>query len=483
MPTAPPPANLRSSPRIIVIGGGLAGIAAAVALESRGLSVSLLEARQQAGGRAGSFKDPRTGELLDNCQHVLLGCCTNLIGLYRRIGALDQIHFQSSIFFAAGKDRWRLFGVPGLPAPLHLGPALAAFSLLSMTERLELAAAMTRILCLSDEEMRELMNVPFSEWLDEQGQSAELIRKLYDPIVISGLNEETRAAGAGWAIKIFRDSLLVNSRGYLFGLPQCPLGKLYERLALRDLHLSTRLSEHCFDGRRVSAVKTQDGQTFVADAVVLATNHHTLNQWIPADLWDSDARFAGLSQLQSVPILGAHLWFDQPILNESHLALVDGPLQWLFRKDASGSALHGVISAARDWVGIPHEQCLAKFEEQVRTLFPRAANAKLIRGSIVIEKRATFSPLPGVNRLRPEQAPPEGGIENLFLAGDYSLTGWPATMEGAVRSGYLAADAVMRALPDAANHASFVVPDLPLEWPARSIRHFSSGRKTSSAAR
>lgn len=474
---------MSSSPRIIIIGGGLAGIAAGVALESAGLSVCLLEARPQLGGRAGSFTDPRSGELLDNCQHVLLGCCTNLIDLYRRTGALDQIHFQRDIFFAAGKERWRLFGLAGLPAPLHLGPAMAAFTLLTTTERLELAAAMTRILCLSEGEFNELADVPFGQWLDDQGQCPELIRKLYDPIVISGLNELTRAAAASCAIKIFRDALLVHSRGYLFGLPQCPLGRLYERVLLRDLRLSTRLSELCFDDRRVSAVKTQDGQTLKADAVVLATNHHTLNQWIPGDLWSADARFGGLSQLQSVPILGAHLWFDRPILSESHLALVDGPLQWLFRKDSSGCALHGVISAARDWIGVPHEECLAQFERQVRGLFPLAADAKLIRGSILMEKRATFSPLPGVNRLRPAQAPPAGGIENLFLAGDYTLTGWPATMEGAVRSGYLAADAVLRSLPGANHRASFVVADLPLEWPARSMRHFSRGRTTSRAAR
>jgi zeta-carotene desaturase len=181
--------------------------------------------------------------------------------------------------------------------------------------------------------------------------------------------------------------------------------------------------------------------------------------------------------LQSVPSLGAHLWFDRPVLNVSHLALVEGPLQWLFRKDADGRSVHGVISAARDWVNVPRERCLELFEKQVREVLPGAREAKLERGVVVIEKRATFSPLPGVDDLRPAQGPGEADIENLFLAGDYTKTGWPATMEGAVRSGYLAAEAVL------SGSSKFVVPDLPPQWPARSIRHFSKGRTTSTAAR
>jgi zeta-carotene desaturase len=173
-----------------------------------------------------------------------------------------------------------------------------------------------------------------------------------------------------------------------------------------------------------------------------------------------------------VPILGVHLWFDRPVITESHAAFLDGPLQWIFRKDASGAAVHGVISAARDWVDRPHSQLLQVFEAQIRRTLPSAQDASLLRGVVVVEKRATFSPLPGVDRLRPSQQPDSEGISNLFLAGDYTQTGWPATMEGAVRSGYLAADAVLARMFPARRQRSFLVDDLPLQWPARLLAGF-----------
>lgn len=479
-------------PRIVIVGGGLAGMAAAVALESAGFPATLIEARRTLGGRAGSFEDPKTGQILDNCQHVLLGCCTNLIDFYRRIGSWDLIRFERTIYFA-GPDgrRYGLYGTSGLPAPLHLAAAFASFDLLSMSERLEVAAAMTAILALDERDFARLADVPFGEWLDEHGQSESTVQKLYDPIVVSGLNEQTRAAAAASAIKIFRDALLVNSQAYVFGLPRCPLQKLYERLPLSDVRLGTRLSQLDFEGQRIVAVKTSDGQSLPANAVILATNHHTLDQFIPAELRAADDRFAGIDQLESVPILGAHLWFDRAVLPVSHLALVEGPLQWLFRKDEEGRVLHGVISSARTWLNVSRDDCLQQFERQVRAVLPQAKDATLQRGVIVIEKRATFSPLPGVDRLRPPQAPPAGGIENLFLAGDYTQTGWPATMEGAVRSGYLAADAICKNFRS--HQGTFLASDLPIEWPARSfggairlarsIFHFSSGRTTRTAAR
>ena len=301
------------------------------------------------------------------------------------------------------------------------------------------------------------------------GETPEsLVRKFYDAVVISGLNEDTRRASAKYAIQIFQESLLANRAGYVIGMPISTLGELYHRLPCRDVRLGVRVAEIRFEQDRVGGIILQTGEILRADAYVVATNHHTVQKWVPVEIALRDDRFASLDRFDSVPILGVHLWFDRPILRESHAALMSGPLQWVFRKDAQGQALHGVISAARAWVDEPKDQMPALFERQVRETSAEARDAKLLRGVIVIEKRATFSPMPGIDRIRPAQAPPlNGGIQNLYLAGDYTQTGWPATMEGAVRSGYLAADGIVGRFAPPAPRRSFLVEDLPIEWPAR----------------
>jgi zeta-carotene desaturase len=472
--------------RVVVIGGGLGGMSAAVALADAGLAVTLLEARRTLGGRAGSFDDPQTGETLDNCQHVLLGCCTNLVDFYRRIGALDHIRYDRVIRFMDPEGRtYGLSGAPGLPAPLHLGPSLLKFGALTWGERVALSRAMFAMVRLNDDERLALGDVSFGEWLDRHNQPASLVRKLYDPVLISALNEETRRASAAYAIQVFQGSLLSNAGGYVVGVPSCPLSELYGKLpAGVTVRTGQRVNRLVFaaGGNNVTAVELVGGEQLPADFVVLATGHHAARRLVPDELAATDPRFRTSEALEDVPILGVHLWFDRPVMSYPHVALIEGPLQWLFRKDAEGRALHGVISAAREWVGRPKDESLGRFERQVRSLFPAAREAKLERGVVVVEKRATFSPLPGVDRIRPEQAPPPsgggggggGGLANVFLAGDYTRTGWPATMEGAVRSGYLAADALLRRRAatgaGAAERPPLLVPDLPVQWPSRLLR-------------
>jgi zeta-carotene desaturase len=451
--------------RVVVVGGGLAGMAAAVALQSAGISVTLLEARKTLGGRAGSFEDPQTGEILDNCQHVLLGCCTNLLDFYRRTGVLDRIRWERTIRFVDPRGKPHcLWSVDALPAPLNLAASAATFTALNQIERLSLGRAMLAMLRLGPQDRGALADMSFGQWLDEHDQPVGLIEKFYELVLVSALNEHCRRASAAYAIQVFQEGMLAHKSAYRMGTPACALGQLYEHIPCGDLRLGTRMTGLRFDGQRVVGV--QIGEDFVAaDAVVLATAQASLDKWIPGPLLGRDSRFVGLDQLETVPILGAHLWFDRMVLPWPHAALMGGPLQWLFAKPGGdGRAVHGVISAARDWTGIPREECLDIFVRQIRNTLAPAKEAKLIRGVIVVEKRATFSPLPGVDRLRPTQAPPPGGIAGLFLAGDYTHTGWPATMEGAVRSGYLAAESVLN------QPGKFLVPPLAPQWPARLLR-------------
>jgi zeta-carotene desaturase len=448
---------------IVIIGGGLGGMAATVALQSAGCRIILVEARKSLGGRAGSFEDPQSDEILDNCQHVLLGCCTNLIDFYARIGASDRIAWQATIHFIDPRGRpASLYATPGLPAPLHLGLAGLTFSALSFSDRLALGRAMLAMQRLGRQRRAGLADVSFGDWLARHNQPKSLIDTFYDLVLVSALNEDCRKASAACAIQVFQEGMLENAAAYRMGTPACPLAELYAKFPGSDVRLSTRLSRLCFDQKRVTGVELSSGEKLNADAVILAVNYQSLEKFVPAELAARDNRFAHLGQLESVPILGAHLNFDRPILSTPHAALMTGPLQWLFRKPGDdGRAVHGVISAARDWIGRPKQECLDIFQKQLRDLIPQARDAKLLRGVIVIEKRATFSPLPGVDRLRPNQSPPVDGIAGLYLAGDYTQTGWPATMEGAVRSGYLAAEGVL------GEKGRFIVPDLPLQWPAK----------------
>lgn len=206
-------------------------MATAVALESTGASVTLIESRKSLGGRASSFEDPQSGETLDNCQHVLLGCCTNLLDFYRRVGVEHLVRYERTVHFVDQKgNRHHLTGIPGLPAPLHLGPSFMAFSALTLAERIKLSMAMLAMLRLGKTGRLALGDMSFGQWLDDHHQPDSLVEKMYDPILIGSLNEECRLASAAYAIQVFQDAMLANADGYVIGLPACPLGELYAKL-------------------------------------------------------------------------------------------------------------------------------------------------------------------------------------------------------------------------------------------------------------
>ncbi len=243
-----------------------------------------LESRHALGGRASSFEDAETpGELLDNCQHVLLGCCTNLLDLYRRLSVKQKITFHRRVHFLDGKGRRRdLWGLRGLPAPLHLGLSMTFFSVLTLGERAAAVRAMLAMARLGRAGREKLETIPFGQWLDKHRQSPELIKKFYDPIIISALNEDTRKASTKYAIQVFQDAMLANSHdGYLIGLPAVPLGELYAKLPQGvDVRLNARVEELLFADNRITGIKLRNEEILSADTVVLATNHHAVQRWM-----------------------------------------------------------------------------------------------------------------------------------------------------------------------------------------------------------
>ena len=458
--------------RAVVIGGGLAGIAAAVRLVEHRWQVCLIETRKRLGGRATSFTDPKTGQTLDNCQHVLMGCCTNLIDLYRRTGVDGKIEWSNKLYFTAPhvsepSKPWviEVLEANDLPAPMHMTESLMAFRTLTMAEKVAIARGLVAIARLGRHGSEELRNLDFLSWLKQGGQPEGAIKKFWSIITVSALNELPQLSAANYAMQVFQEGFLANAEACLMGVANVPLLNLYgpaDRLIADSggqLLLGAGAQRLVFENGRITAVELADRTRIVGDVFVSAVPFDRLACLSDTDLCKADIRLRSLDRFKTSPIIGIHLWFDRPVMRTPHLILTASSLQWLFNKGndpaIGGFYLHGVISAAHDVIDIPARQIIEMVVAEVHKALPDARAAKLLHSKAIKEKRATFSVRPGVDRLRPDT---RGAIHNLYLAGDWCRTGWPATMEGAVRSGYLAAAAVLQ---DAHQSAEGLVPDLP----------------------
>lgn len=461
-------AKLAMSSRVVVIGGGLAGLAATCALAERGLRVTLLESRPRLGGRATSFVDQHTGELIDNCQHVAMQCCTNYLDFCRRTGLADRLAPQPRLHFIGDDCRPRDFSAVRLPAPLHLLPALRQLPDLTGTDRRQLSRAV-RALCRT----REFSDGPFSEWLRQQGQSPALCERFWQVILVSALSETLDRIDFGHARKVIVDGFLANREAWTVVIPTVPLHDLYgqqlsEWFGRRqvDVRLSTSVRQLVVADGRVVAAELRTGERVTADAFVLAVPWHRFAGLAPAEV-AAHKDFAAVARIPSAPITGVHLWFDRPIMELPHAVLVNRLSQWVFNRqklwtggrtlsDAGRHYYQVVISASRAVQGVPHSTILERVTDELADIWPAAASARRVHGRVVVEHRAVFSVKPGIDALRPPQAT---ALPNLQVAGDWTRTDWPATMEGAVRSGYLAAANLLRQL---GCDDRVLQPDLPV---------------------
>ena len=460
----------------MVIGGGLAGIAAAVRLAERRWQVCLIETRKRLGGRATSFTDPQTGQTLDNCQHVLMGCCTNLVDLYRRIGVDGKISWSNKLYFTAphasepsssSTKPWvvEVLEANDLPAPMHMTESIMAFRTLTLAEKVAIARGIMAIARLGRHGREELRNLDFLSWLKQDCQPDGAIKKFWSVITVSALNELPQLSAANYAMQVFQEGFLANAEACLMGIATVPLLNLYDpadRLVTEaggQILLGAGAHRLVFENGRITAVELDDQTRIDGDVFVSAVPFDRLACLSDTDLRKADTRLRSLDRFNTSPIIGIHLWFDRPVMRTPHLILTTSLLQWLFNKgndpQIGGHYLHGVISAAHDVIDIPGRQIIEMVVAEVHKALPDARVAKLLYSKVIKEKRATFSVRPGVDRLRPAA---RGAIKNLYLAGDWCRTGWPATMEGAVRSGYLAANAVLQ---DTHQSTEGLVPDLP----------------------
>jgi squalene-associated FAD-dependent desaturase len=466
-----------SSKSVIVIGGGLAGLSSAVALAEAGYRIRLLEKRPHLGGRAASYVLPG-GEHVDNCQHVTLGCCTNLEDFYRRMGATEKIRFYDRLLFSGMDGRRGSLESSPLPAPFHMAPSFALFPLLHWADKRAIARALLTI-ARSGGRPADILNNPggvtMLAWLQRHHQTERAIRRFWEVILVSALDEDLDRTDACYGIDVFWKAFLSTRGGYRVGIPCVPLGELYDgcRHVIErgggEVLLRAGARGFLVNGNRVEGVERDDGSTESADYYLAAVPQDVLPGLLPVQIVEHEPVFSNLRNLRTSPITGVHLWFDKVVMDEPFLTLLDGTTQWIFNKTQlyGGAAKNGgqylqlVISASYSLVPRTRQEIIALCLDELREALPAVRSAALIKGTVVKETSATFSPELGSDRWRPSQKSP---LPNLFLAGDWTATGWPSTMEGAVRSGYLAAEAI---LSDAGTPRNFLRSDLPPEGFAR----------------
>ncbi|MCI0700812.1 MAG: hydroxysqualene dehydroxylase HpnE [Planctomycetia bacterium] len=423
----------------------MAGLSAAVALAGRGFTVTVLESRARLGGRASSFLDPTTGQMVDACQHVSMGCCTNLAHFLRTVGIDHFLAPQRKLYFITPDRRKSVFKADPWPAPLHLGRALFGAHYLTPGDKLRVLYGLVAMLWAKPDD-----DPPLLEWLQAHRQNRRTIDRFWRVVLTSALNETVDRVGFKYARKVFRDGFVRHRDGFVVHVPTVPLGRLYgdELRAWLSKH-GVEVKENAGVKRvevgepKVSHLLLRDGSTLAADWYVLAVPFDRVTELFPEELVARDPYFGNVKNLAPSSITSVHLWFDRSVMALPHAVLIDSLGQWVFNRGEVAPSefyIQVVVSAARDLKSLGREEIQRQIVMELARLFPATTSARLLRAKVVMEHAATFSAVPGVDRWRPSQASP---LANLAVAGDWTATGWPATMEGAVRSGYLAAEVIL----------------------------------------
>ncbi|HEU5232708.1 MAG TPA: hydroxysqualene dehydroxylase HpnE [Terriglobales bacterium] len=458
----------QQSARVGIIGGGIAGLSAACALADSGFEVTVFERRPFVGGRASSYEHPGTGETVDNCQHVLLGCCTNLLDFYRRIGVSDKIRWFDTLTFIEPGGRRSEIAPSALPAPLHTAPSFLKAASLSVGDKLAIARAMLALMGPLPPDSPK----SFFDWLRQHNQTQRAIDRFWKVVLVSAINEDLDRISVRYGAQVFRESFLKSAEAGKMGVPTVPLSDLYASaigyIEQRGGRVLLRNSIEAVVPSSEQVVLQGAGLSESFDYAILAVPYYALGKLLPAQNGTgslSTTLRQQLEQFENSPITGIHLWLDREITQLPHAVLLDRTIQWMFQKsklqpqrqqeNSQGSYIELVVSSSKPLVEMGRQEIIDLALRELDEFFPAAKTATLLKATVVKEVHATYSALPGSDSYRPNSRSP---WPRIFLAGDWTATGWPATMEGAVRSGYRAAEA---AAASAGIQQQFSVLDLP----------------------
>lgn len=429
--------------KIAIAGAGLAGLAAAWALAEEGHEVEVFEARQMLGGRAASYEvraAPAAGpagepERVDNSQHILMRCCVNLLDLLERIGQSHLVQFHDRFHFIEPGGRRSTLRPGALPSPLHFAGSFLALRFLSVGDKFAIARGMAAVRS-EWRRGRELDAISMADWLRAHGQSEQAARRFWEPILISAVNARLDEISAWHGVGVLYLGFASGKRDYEMGIPTVLLGDLFDP-EIWERHPRIRIHR----GAAVEAFETENGavkglrangELVAAGAFVSALPYERLTPLFP----ELGLRIDGF---RHSPIAGIHLRFDRPVTDLPHAALLDRALHWYFAKD-EGRALSLVVSAAHSLAAMKREEIVALAIAELTEFEPRVREAKLLSAHVIRETRATFVASPGFEAQRPGA---RTVYPNFFLAGEWTDTGWPSTMEGAVISGYRAAEGIL----------------------------------------
>jgi hydroxysqualene dehydroxylase len=445
------------SPDVIVIGGGFAGLAAATGLADEGARVLLLEARPYLGGRARSFVDPETGSVVDNGQHLFMGCYRETLRFLDRLGSLDRLHLQPrlNVPFLDPGGRATVFSLPPLPFfSWSVAAGLLRFPGLAWSERVGLLRVAREVRRRARARPAEdaLDDQSVARWLASLGQGAAACDRLWKPLAVATLNEDPERAAASMLLPVLREVLLGGAAAARLGVPRVGLSDLYVEPAAHflrargaEIRLRAQVRQVSVEGGRSSGVLLPDGERIAAAHVIAAVPPDDLLEMLPPVV-AGDPVFAGCARLETSPIVSVYLWFGSEIIDLPFAGLIGGEWHWLFNRraftgrDSVGHGVTLVCSAARSFVGASREALERRALQDLHRFVPASRRAVLRHSLVIKEKRAAMAPLRGSQALRPPTRTPVPGFH---LAGDWVRTGLPATIESAVISGHACARQVL----------------------------------------